>query len=198
MTSIRRQLLLWLLGGMVAGTSIGAVATYLRVREEASELFDGQLREIAVSLPAGPVFTPRAPRDADPEEDVVVRIWGSGGGAIYDSQPAVVVPRAARQGFSSVVAPDGRGRVDVAIFQLGDESVLRVVDDGPGIEPAERARIFDRFYRGRNAQGSGSGLGLAIVKRIVERHAATIDLADAAGGRGLAVTVAFPVAKDAA
>jgi two-component system OmpR family sensor kinase len=88
------------------------------------------------------------------------------------------------------------GRVDVATEADGDATVLVVRDSGPGIPAEERARVFDRFYRGTLAEGAarGSGLGLAIVKRIAERHGAEISLSDGIGGRGLTVTVRFPVA----
>jgi two-component system, OmpR family, sensor kinase len=428
---MRRQLLIGLLGGMVAATTVAALATYLKVREEANELFDSQLREIAVSLHGGVPAGARQSRDADPEEDIVIRIWGPGDQLIYDSQPEVAVPRAAQPGFSSLAAPHGRwrayavarpdrfvqvaqaeaaraelvfgvalrsiapfialipllaaligvvvgralgplervthalasrspdalqplafedmppeirpmldalndllqrlqraldaqrvfiadaahemrsplaalklqlqlaeraapgarqaaaltklhgrldrathlveqllelarqepqnesekfmtidlaeisrqvivelddmaeargvdlglelsaaatilggaegirallvnlvenalrhapagGRVDVVVSRRGAAPMLQVIDDGPGIEVAERERIFDRFYRGRAGQGTGSGLGLAIVKRIAERHGASVELADGPGGHGLAVTVMFP------
>jgi two-component system OmpR family sensor kinase/two-component system sensor histidine kinase QseC len=67
---------------------------------------------------------------------------------------------------------------------------LVVSDTGPGIAPADRERVFDRFYRGAQDPASGTGLGLAIVKAIAERHGARVLLADAPGG-GLEVTVDF-------
>jgi len=72
---------------------------------------------------------------------------------------------------------------------------LCVVDAGPGIAPAERERVFERFYRVAGDATPGSGLGLAIVRAIVERHHATIELADAGPGAnppGLAVRIRFP------
>ncbi len=51
---------------------------------------------------------------------------------------------------------------------------LRVDDAGPGIPPAERERVFDRFYRRAGAGEEGSGLGLAIVRSVAERHGATL------------------------
>lgn len=86
------------------------------------------------------------------------------------------------------------GRVDVQVQRIGEEAVLTVSDTGPGIPAAERARVFDRFYRGADAAAPGSGLGLAIVKRIADRHRASIRLEDAELGRGLRVTVRLPVA----
>jgi two-component system OmpR family sensor kinase len=69
--------------------------------------------------------------------------------------------------------------------------VLEVADTGPGISRADRERVFDRFYRHPTATESGTGLGLAIVKAIAARHAAQLQLDEAAGG-GLRVTVTFP------
>ncbi len=89
--------------------------------------------------------------------------------------------------------PDG-GRVDVQVQRTGDEAVLTVSDTGPGIPEAERARVFDRFYRGAHATAPGSGLGLAIVQRIANRHRASLRLEDAEPGRGLRVMVRWPVA----
>jgi signal transduction histidine kinase len=69
--------------------------------------------------------------------------------------------------------------------------VLEVTDTGPGISRADRERVFDRFYRHPTATENGTGLGLAIVKAIAARHAAQLQLDEAAGG-GLRVTVTFP------
>jgi two-component system, OmpR family, sensor kinase len=86
------------------------------------------------------------------------------------------------------------GRVDVAAAAQTDAVVLTVRDNGPGIPPAERTRVFDRFYRGEHGEGAerGSGLGLAIVKRIADRHGANLALSEGIDGSGLAVTVRFP------
>jgi two-component system OmpR family sensor kinase len=88
------------------------------------------------------------------------------------------------------------GRVDVNIGAGVDGStVLTVSDTGPGIAPADRERVFDRFYRGQAAAGSrsaqGSGLGLAIVKSVAERHGAEVALGNGLDGAGLSVSVRF-------
>ncbi|MCM5571123.1 sensor histidine kinase [Burkholderiaceae bacterium FT117] len=83
-------------------------------------------------------------------------------------------------------------RVTVRTFVQGTEAVLEVEDEGPGIPPAERERVLERFYRIADTPGPGSGLGLAIVKEIAAAHHARLSLAPGAGGRGLRVTVAFP------
>ncbi|RQS03161.1 HAMP domain-containing protein [Burkholderia sp. Bp9002] len=90
-------------------------------------------------------------------------------------------------------AGDG-ARVDVGARVDGATPVLEVSDDGPGIPDAERADVWERFYRGAGAQAattSGSGLGLSIVKRIADQHRATVALGTSAGGHGLTVTVRF-------
>jgi signal transduction histidine kinase len=68
---------------------------------------------------------------------------------------------------------------------------LEVIDTGPGIAAADRARVFDRFYRRASANETGTGLGLAIVKAIAARHGARVVLDDSPSG-GLQVTVSFP------
>jgi signal transduction histidine kinase len=84
------------------------------------------------------------------------------------------------------------GAVQVHGTQTAEGAVLDVMDTGPGIAPADRARVFDRFYRRGASLEGGTGLGLAIVKAIAERHGAQVTLADAPGG-GLHVTVKFPL-----
>ena len=66
------------------------------------------------------------------------------------------------------------GRVAISAVAQGSRLTIRVDDDGPGITPAERQRVFDRFHRSgdtaRERQTGGSGLGLAIARSIVELH----------------------------
>jgi two-component system OmpR family sensor kinase len=88
-------------------------------------------------------------------------------------------------------SPSG-GRVDVMVEAHAGGARLTVADNGPGIAPEERTRVFDRFYRRAGTEPPGSGLGLAIVKAIADAHGATVRLADGPDGKGLAVTVSFP------
>lgn len=82
------------------------------------------------------------------------------------------------------------GRVDVAVAHTAQGIELVVTDNGPGIPAAERARVFDRFYRVPDAPTGGSGLGLAIVGEVAQSHGARVALEDAAPG--LRVRVVFP------
>ena len=58
---------------------------------------------------------------------------------------------------------------------------LWVRDNGPGIDPDDRPRIFERFYRGRTATGEGSGLGLAIVQSVAQAHGGRVAVESEAG-----------------
>ncbi|KAG1061141.1 hypothetical protein G6F40_018031 [Rhizopus arrhizus] len=64
-------------------------------------------------------------------------------------------------------------------------------DEGPSIPPADRERVFDRFYRAEGNTQLGSGLGLSIARAIADRHGAEIFLEDAPGGQGLRARVTF-------
>ena len=89
--------------------------------------------------------------------------------------------------------PSG-GQVDVACGMVDGQACLEVADSGPGIPPAERERVFDRFYRGvvsgEDGTRGGSGLGLSIVRAIAERYGAHVILDEAVLG-GLRVRVIF-------
>ncbi len=75
-------------------------------------------------------------------------------------------------------------------------ALLEVEDDGPGIPPAQRARVFERFVRlGQDGGATGSGLGLAIVRDIARLHGARVELGDGAGGKGARFTVHFPARR---
>ena len=76
-----------------------------------------------------------------------------------------------------------------AMAMLGEQAVLQVEDDGPGIAMPERDAVFGRFYRGAASEGhDGSGLGLAIVREIARLHGGTVALSETSGG-GLTLSV---------
>lgn len=81
------------------------------------------------------------------------------------------------------------------ILRVRGPAILEVEDDGPGIPPEERDKVFRRFYRRRQG-GTGAGLGLAIVGEICRAHRARIRLQDGSAG-GLLVRVEFPPAQTA-
>ena len=89
-------------------------------------------------------------------------------------------------------APPG-GRILLAAARVDGAVELSIRDNGPGVEPDDLARIFDRFYRTdpSRQRDAGSGLGLAIAKSIVELHGGQIR-ASSAPGEGLTISILLP------
>ncbi len=86
--------------------------------------------------------------------------------------------------------------VDVRLRHHGDQVVLEITDDGPGLPLQHADKLFDRFYRAdesRSRASGGAGLGLAIVAAIVESHGGTVTAANEPGG-GARFTVRVPAA----
>lgn len=76
-----------------------------------------------------------------------------------------------------------------------DKVALSVADEGPGIDPAEREMIFERFYRGHRFRGRlpGTGMGLAICRAVVDAHHGAIQVENQPG-RGARFTITLPLA----
>jgi signal transduction histidine kinase len=149
-------------------------------------------------LDAGVVPLTRTPIDV-PEflEDVVrearVNAAGSGRDVRFEvSAPAVVVPgdrERLHQVFANLLdnaarhSPRG-GTVLVRAERRDDHLLVAVADEGAGIPPAERHRVFERFSRGERPTGGGTGLGLAIARWVVQLHRGTIAVVDPDRDRG--------------
>ena len=88
-------------------------------------------------------------------------------------------------------SPTG-ARVTVHTGTRNNHAFLEVEDDGPGIPPAERERVLERFYRVTGTPGTGSGLGLSIVREIAAAHRATLEISSGENGRGCRVGLTFP------
>ncbi len=91
--------------------------------------------------------------------------------------------------------------ITIAATEAGGWLALTVADDGPGIPPEDRDRVFDMFYRARGGDGqpTGTGLGLAICKGILEAHGGRISAGPVEpGGRGTKILVELPLAAAAA
>jgi signal transduction histidine kinase len=91
-------------------------------------------------------------------------------------------------------ARHARSLVAFSLSESAGGVLLTVADDGPGIAPADRARVFDRFVRldaARTRESGGAGLGLAIVAKIVESHGGTIEIGTSPNG-GASLVVNLP------
>lgn len=113
-------------------------------------------------------------------------------------QPVVVLgdPDLLMQLISNLVenalrhTPEGT-TITLETMSVGDVSVLRVADTGPGIAPDDREKVFRRFYRGEKSRTTGgNGLGLSLCKAIAELHHAELDVSD--NQPGLQIEARFP------
>jgi len=82
--------------------------------------------------------------------------------------------------------------VEASVERRNGEVVLAVEDDGPGIPPELREKVFERFYRGAGDRSGSSGLGLSIVRAVAESHRGSVQLVEPLDGRGARFVVRFP------
>ncbi len=148
-------------------------------------------------LDAGVVPLNRAQIDVAGFLDRVVReatVTASGAGRdvrFAVSSPTVTMsgdPERLHQVFANLLdnaarhSPPG-GTVSVRAERHGEQVLFAVADEGAGIAPADRDRVFERFTRGERATDGGTGLGLAIARWVVQLHAGTIAVVDPTGPR---------------
>ena len=87
------------------------------------------------------------------------------------------------------------GKVEIRFFDIEDNIMIEVSDDGIGMDEEHLSRIFERFYRvdkSRARNQGGTGLGLAIVKHIIEAHGQSIDVRST---KGMGSTFSFTLKK---
>ncbi|BBO99635.1 ATP-binding protein [Sulfuriferula nivalis] len=102
MNSIRQRLLLWLIVGMLISTGIAGLSMYLLAQDEANELFDYQIKQIALSLPGSSQLPVVTADDEDPEEDNVIQVWDAQGKPLFVSYPSRALPRYVATGLHTV------------------------------------------------------------------------------------------------
>ena len=140
-----------------------------RAVETASPLIDQKRHDLAVSVPAEPIWLYA---DAGRLEQVVVNLLTNA--AKYTGE---------------------NGRIWLALEREGDEAVIRIRDTGVGIAPGLLPRVFDLFTQAERtldrSQG-GLGIGLALVQRLVEMHRGTVEVTSVLG-HGSEFVVRLPV-----
>ncbi|WP_328856939.1 sensor histidine kinase [Williamsia herbipolensis] len=149
-----------------------------------------------LSLASDSVHSARA---MAPEREIALQVLGGPG------IPAVMGDAARlSQVLSNLITNVIRHTPDDATItvQIGTDdrdAIISVVDTGPGLAPADRARVFERFFRGdssrhRDGGVGGSGLGLSIVAALVDAHGGTVGVDDTPGG-GATFRVRIPRAE---
>jgi signal transduction histidine kinase len=104
---------------------------------------------------------------------------------------------------NAIKATQGGGKVTVTLRSSNNQAIVRVIDTGIGIAPADQQRIFDRFYRVERSRtrsrvyGGGTGLGLAIALTIVRAHGGSIEL-ESELNKGSTFTVRLPITEKGA
>ncbi|MFT4119235.1 DUF3369 domain-containing protein [Bradyrhizobium sp.] len=90
------------------------------------------------------------------------------------------------------------GRIDVAVTHEGNDTIVRVNDEGAGLSPEDIGRLFGRFQRlsaKPTAGESSTGLGLSIVKRIIDMHGGEVTAESAGPGKGSTFTITLPATE---
>ena len=117
-----------------------------------------------------------------------------------DLAPPVAVEDQVRQAVLNLLAnaadalPAGGGTIRVSTERRGEEIALRVQDDGRGIAPEDRERIFAPFFTTKG-ESKGTGLGLFVTREIVERHGGRIEV-ESTPGSGSTFTIILPAGGD--
>ena len=159
------------------------------VREQSEEL--SLLINDVIELARGdqPLATRDDVRLDEVVAEAVARARRNAPGTTFETQLAPVVvdgdaERLARAAGNLLDnAAKHSDRVEV---ELSGDAELTVRDHGAGVPDAEKALVFERFYRGEAARGRpGSGLGLAIVRQVAQAHGGTVSVEDAPGGGAL-------------
>jgi signal transduction histidine kinase len=94
--------------------------------------------------------------------------------------------------LNAVQAMDGAGTVRVDARRAEDEVSIAVTDDGPGVRPDDRERIFEPLYTTR---AKGTGLGLPVCRQIVEAHGGSVGVLDGPSG-GARFEIRLPIHPD--
>ncbi|MGE5547641.1 MAG: ATP-binding protein [Solirubrobacterales bacterium] len=114
-----------------------------------------------------------------------------------DSLVAAARPMALKRALANLIdnAVKYGHRADVSLARVKDDIVITIADDGPGIPPEDRERVFAPFVRleaSRNRDTGGTGLGLAVARAAIRAHGGDIRLEERPAG-GLEVTLTLPI-----
>jgi two-component system OmpR family sensor kinase len=111
MTSIRRHLLAWLLGGLVVSLAIVGASVYREALVQADAIFDFQMQRLAHALPTHALTEPIDPLADQPSDELVVQVWTREGAHLYLSHRAMRLPRNPQLGFVTAAVDGVRWRI---------------------------------------------------------------------------------------
>ena len=140
--------------------------------------------------------TNRLVPEPGPDRRVAARLDLADGAVVHGDASRLVQAASNLLTNAARYTPEG-GEVEVSVTREGDEAVLRVVDDGLGLDPELLPRLFELFTQGmRTADRSegGLGIGLALVKSLVELHEGSVSASSEGPGRGSQFEIRLPVA----
>jgi signal transduction histidine kinase len=191
-------------GSPDAATLTTALNQTQRLGRLVAELLDlSRLDAGAAALDRDEVAVAGLLAEAVAEVEVAARLAGRRVSFTTDVAPAQLAARVDPDRLHQVLVnlldnaarhgPPG-GVVTVVARTEGERMVMEISDEGPGIAPEDRDRVFHRFTRGERAVGGGTGLGLAIARWAVELHGGEIAVADPVdpGAPGCRIRITLP------
>ena len=187
----RRDQLLDLMAG-----ECGRLGRYLRNVLDFGRIEQDVKRYDIRETDLGPIVTGvvEVVRSAAAGEDLELEVRRPDGPVPVESDPDAVRQALLNLVDNAVKYSAGRKRVAVRLAATADGAEIGVSDNGIGIAPEDRPRIFEAFYRSPEAvrhDPKGVGLGLKIVKHIMDAHGGSIAV-EGGPGRGTTVTLKFP------
>jgi len=135
MRTIRQQLLIGLMSGMVVTIIAVCIGTYMKVRHETNELFDYQLKQIVRSFPANMTLQQTETADKHPGKKIVVQVWDKYRSMVFTSNPARNLPLYDKRGFFEVQVAEKNWRI------YSEENSQQVVQVGQLILDREKIEI---------------------------------------------------------
>ena len=140
MNSIRRQLIIPLLSALLLGALIAGAGIYLTVEREFNEVFDYELKQVALSFREDSLGAPIPPPIVEEDDDLVIQIWNRAGNLVYTSDQLPVMPPRGEPGFSSHSTSDAEWR----IFNTNSHGYTVQVSQMTGVRHALAAGAAER------------------------------------------------------
>jgi len=135
-----------------------------------------------------------AQQEAPAARDVHFEVAGSGDPHVKVFGHPIRLEQALGNLLQNAVHAVRSGHVRISWIETGESVALRVEDDGPGVDPEARARLFEPFYTTKPV-GEGTGLGLAVVHGIAQEHGGEVRVEESAELGGACFVLQVPLAN---